>query len=64
MHREQQLKPKKRRWRFRGLCANARQLGVTRNHLYKVLAGERESEGLMRRYKELKAEQRKAGATA
>jgi len=43
-----------RRWRtgtrFPGIVEHARQLGVTRVHLYMVLSGARVSRSLMRRY--------------
>jgi hypothetical protein len=47
----------KRRWRFRGICADARALGVHRNSLYKVLAGIWNLKNLAARYAALKAEQ-------
>ena len=50
----------KRRWRFRGICADARTLGVHRNSLYKVLAGIWQLKNLAARYAALKAEQAKA----
>jgi hypothetical protein len=50
----------KRRWRFRGICADARTLGVHRNSLYKVLAGERQSRSLMERYRAMAGHQAKA----
>jgi len=37
-----------------GVCADAETLRVTRNHLYKVLTGQRESKRLLARYKALK----------
>jgi hypothetical protein len=45
----------KRRWRFRGICADARTLGVHRNSLYKVLSFQRPSKSLLSRYRALKA---------
>lgn len=47
----------KRRWRFRGICADAQALGVGREHLYKVLAGNRPGNSLIARYRALKAAQ-------
>jgi hypothetical protein len=44
----------KRRSRFTGICADAEALGVSREHLFRVLTGERQSRSLMRRYLELK----------
>jgi hypothetical protein len=59
MQRAATKKTAKRRWRFRGICADARALGVHRNSLYKVLAGERQSRSLLARWESLKAEQTK-----
>lgn len=39
--------------RFPGICAAARELGVTRVHLYLVLTGQRESRNLTARYRAL-----------
>ena len=39
--------------RYPGIVADARQLGVTMNHLYRVLSGRRESPGLLARYQAL-----------
>jgi hypothetical protein len=44
----------KKRSRFTGICADAEVLGVSREHLFRVLTGERQSRSLMRRYLELK----------
>ena len=55
------LQAPKRRRRFRGICADARTLGVHRNSLYKVLAGIWKLKNLAARYEALKAEQAKAG---
>jgi hypothetical protein len=44
----------KKRSRFTGICADAQALGVSREHLFRVLTGERQSRSLMRRYLELK----------
>ncbi len=44
----------KRRVRFVGICADARKLGVSREHLYRVLTGKRQSRLLLKRYLELK----------
>jgi hypothetical protein len=44
----------KKRSRFTGICADAHALGVSREHLFRVLTGERESRSLLRRYLELK----------
>lgn len=37
-----------------GICADARELGVSRMHLWAVLSGRRESDGLVARYRALK----------
>jgi len=58
-HAAPNIQPK-RRWRFRGICADARALGVHRNSLYKVLAGIWKLKNLAARYAALKAEQAKA----
>jgi DNA-binding phage protein len=47
----------KRRWKFRGICADAKALGIGREHLYKALSGERPSPSLMQRYHALKTAQ-------
>lgn len=44
----------KRRWRFRGIIADAAALGVHRTHLYKVLSGVRTGKSLLQRYEALK----------
>lgn len=43
-----------KRTRFAGLVADAKRLGVHRNHLYLVLSGRRQSRRLMARYKALR----------
>jgi hypothetical protein len=43
----------KRRTRFPGICTDAELLGVSREHLYRVLTGERESKSLLERYRAL-----------
>lgn len=50
--------------RFPEICADARELGVHRCHLYQVLAGRRRSLSLMRRYAELQNKKEKNNATA
>lgn len=45
----------KRLVQFVGICADARFLGVTREHLYRVLTGQRASKSLLKRYQALKA---------
>ena len=47
-------KKHKRRVRFPGLCTDAEDLGVHRNHLYMVLAGLWQSRSLLKRYTALK----------
>ena len=47
----------KRKVRFHEICYHAKQLGVTREHLYRVLTGERHSHSLMLRYEALKKTQ-------
>jgi hypothetical protein len=44
----------KREVRFRGVCKSAQLLGVSRVHLYLVLAGRRTSRRLMQRYEALR----------
>jgi hypothetical protein len=46
----------KRQVQFVGICADAVRLGVSREHLYRVLIGERTSKSLLKRYQELKAQ--------
>ena len=52
-----QPKKNRRRWctRHPGIVGDARTLGVTYTHLYRVLVGERQSPGLSARYSELQA---------
>jgi len=42
-----------RKIRFPEICADARELGVHRCHLYQVLSGKRRSASLLRRYDKL-----------
>jgi len=42
-----------------GICADARRLGVSRMHLWAVLSGRRESDGLVARYQALQEQQRR-----
>jgi hypothetical protein len=51
MKRGTTSKTKPKRHRFRGIGKHADTLGVSRGHLYLVLAGERKSATLIRRYK-------------
>jgi DNA-binding phage protein len=53
-HPRRKSTKKRRVVRFAGICAAARELGVTRIHLYRVLTKERRSPGLMTRYRALK----------
>ena len=53
---------KKRTIRFRGINADAVELGVRREHLWMVLTGRRESAILNRRYKALKQQQAEEAA--
>lgn len=46
--------------RFPGITEDAKNLGVTRPHLWMVLTGARVSAKLTRRYRELKASQKGA----
>jgi hypothetical protein len=46
----------KRRWKFRGICADAVALGVNRSHLYRVLSRERPGKSLLARYHALKGQ--------
>ena len=48
-------KRKQSGWRFRGITRDAERLGVTRVHLYLVLAGKRASRSLMQRYRAIQA---------
>ena len=48
---------------FVGICADATKLGVCREHLYRVLTGERTSKSLLKRYQELKAKGGQLSAT-
>jgi hypothetical protein len=53
---------RKRFIRFPGICADAKALGVHRIHLFLVLKGERDSEPLKRRYRQLKRETTEKGS--
>ena len=53
MLRAPKVTVKRRRVRFPGICTHADLLGVTREHLWQVLSGRRESRRLMKRYLEL-----------
>jgi hypothetical protein len=53
----------KRRVKFVGICADAEKLGVSREHLYRVLIGQRTSQSLLKRYRELKGKGDKAPGT-
>jgi hypothetical protein len=52
-------KPPKRQVQFFGICADAKALGVSREHLYRVLTGRRTSQSLMKRYLELRSKRDK-----
>lgn len=52
--REPRGKKTRRVVRFPGLVTDAETLGVHRNHLYLVLAGQRTSLSLIKKYRELK----------
>jgi|GEM_PF-3846276 hypothetical protein len=56
MLRQQMKKARRKRGptRFRGICADAEALGVTREHLWLVLTGHRVSRPLSCRYRDLK----------
>jgi hypothetical protein len=41
------------RWKYRGLCATAKKLGVTYRHLHYVLDGDRTSPRLLRAARKL-----------
>jgi hypothetical protein len=49
--------PNKRRWKFRGICADAAALGVHRHSLAEVLKGNRPGNSLLQRYHALKTAQ-------
>lgn len=49
-----------RRVRFPGLMTAARELGVERSHLYRVLSGQRESRRLMRQYRAWQSRRKEA----
>jgi len=51
---------RKRNPAIKGITLDAEALGVTRTHLYLVLTGNRESKPLLKRYRALKREQKKA----
>jgi hypothetical protein len=53
--------PDRRQPRFRGIVADARALQVSREHLWRVLIGERESLPLLKRYNALQAKKRRKG---
>jgi molybdenum-dependent DNA-binding transcriptional regulator ModE len=44
--------------RYKGIVADAKQLGVTYQHLWQVLEGRRESRSLLDRYRALKEQQK------
>lgn len=46
----------KRQSRHEGICDQAKALGVSRVHLWKVLTGRRTSQSLMREYRKIKKE--------
>lgn len=47
-------KPKRRKVKFPGICADAQILGCHRVHLYEVLTGKRTSHSLKQRYHAMK----------
>ena len=49
---------KKRKPAIKGITHDAKTLGVTHSHLWRVLTGKRESIPLTRRYRELKRNQK------
>jgi hypothetical protein len=52
--RNKESQPKRRRKiRFPKIVFHARQLNVNRSHLYRVLIGERESPGLLKRFRDV-----------
>jgi hypothetical protein len=53
----EEKKPKARTHRIRGITADAKTLGVTREHLFLVLRGHRQSDPLRARYQALKKSQ-------
>ncbi len=60
-----EARPKKKRAiLYKGICADARALGVTRVHLYRVLIGERKSPRLTRDYRARHATLEGASTTA
>ena len=56
MVRDTSNKIKRRKIRFLGIVSAADALGVSRGHLWKVLAGQRTSDALLRRYQQWKKE--------
>lgn len=48
------IKPKAVRVKYVGIVADARSLGVRREHLWQVLTGRRRSKSLLARYRQLK----------
>jgi hypothetical protein len=53
--------PSRMRPRFRGIVDDARSLGVSRDHLWRVLVGDRQSLRLLKRYSALQAKKRRKG---
>jgi hypothetical protein len=59
----QKKREPKRSVRFVGIVADAKKLGVSREHLYRVLIGQRTSDSLLKRYQELRGKGDKASTT-
>ena len=55
--------PKRRAVKFPGIVTDAETLGVTRQHLYGVLVGSRQSRRLLNAYRALKGEASKPSTT-
>jgi hypothetical protein len=53
--------PSRMRPRFPGIVADARALGVSRDHLWRVLVGDRQSLSLLKRYNALQSKKRRKG---
>lgn len=53
-------KLKKTKRKFKGIVKDAKELGVERTHLYRVLSGQRVSKSLTQRYRSLKEKQKLA----
>jgi hypothetical protein len=60
MKKTVKIKHFSRGWRFRGITQDARTLGVTHSHLWRVLMGQRDSKPLLARYRALQRKKERA----